>query len=176
MSYDAYREIVNLLIPSGQAVQFTKSSTVDQPYVYDSEAVEKENTFSRIIRFFQTSNIPNEVLYKFIPAGNLAYKERLVLQFSLAKPYTTYFPLLRGLFGFGKIHNITISSNIQDKTLKVEISSDQTETILGYFETIFAELLKEVKFKSALKKVILAQREFSKIQKESLAGLYLSLS
>jgi len=168
--------IVSLLAPKATANQTKKSGTVDQPDIYDPAQVEDENAFLSLIQFFKTSKITHAVFYKFIPAGNLAYKERLVLQFSLTKQYAGYFPLVRGLFGFGKSTGFTITSNSQSKAFEVEIHAGHTEKVLPYFENIFSELQKEIKFKLALKKVILVQQEVNKIQQESLDNLYGSLN
>ncbi len=168
--------IVNLLNPKVKTNHFKKSETIDQPDIYDPAFVESENAFLSLIQFFKTSKITNAVFYRFVPTGNLAYKERLILQFSLTKQYASYFPLLRGLFGFGKLAGLTVSTNALSKTFEVEIYSGRTEKVLPYFENIFSELLKEVKFKSALKKIILVQQEVKKIQQESLDNLYESLN
>ena len=168
--------ILNLLNPKVKTNYFKKSETIDQPDIYDPAFVESENTFLSLIQFFKTSKITNAVFYKFIPAGNLAFKERLVLQFSLTKQYAGFFPLVRGLFGFGKLTGLTVTSNSQSKTFEVEIHSGRTEGVLPYFENIFFELQKEVKFKLALKNVILVQQEVKKIQQESLDNLYGSLN
>lgn len=168
--------IVNLLNPKVRTSYFKRSETIDQPDIYDPAIVESENAFLSLIQFFKSSKITNAVFYKFVPAGNLAYKERLVLQFSLTKQYANYFPLLRGLFGFGKLAGLTISVNSPGKVFEVEIQSNGARTALAYFENIFSELLRELKFKSALKKVILIQQDVKKIQQESLDHLYLSLT
>ena len=164
--------IVNLLNPKVKTNHFKKSETTDQSDIYDPAFVESENAFLSLIQFFKVSKITNAVFYKFIPAGNLAYKERLILQFSLTKHYAAYFPLLRGLFGFGKLTGLTVSTNALSKSFEIEIHSGRTERVSPYFETIFSQLLKEVKFKSALKKAILVQQEVKKIQQESLDNLY----
>jgi hypothetical protein len=168
--------IVNLLNPKVKTSYVKRSETIDQPDIYDPAIVESENAFLRLIQFFKTSNITNAIFYRFVPTGNLAYKDRLVLQFSLTKQYTSYFPLLRGLFGFGKLAGLSVSTNALSKTFEVEIHSGSTERVLPYLETIFSELLKEVKFKIALKKVILVQQEVAKIQQESLDRVYGSLN
>ena len=167
--------IINLLNPKVRTNHFKKSGTIDQPDIYDPAFVESENAFLNLIQFFKASKITNAVFYKFIPAGNLAYKERLVLQFTLTRQYAVYFSLLRGLFGFGKLNGVTISADVSTKTFEIEILSGRTENVLPYFENIFSELLREVTFKSALKKVISVQQEIKKIQQESLDGLYASL-
>jgi hypothetical protein len=168
--------IVNLLQPKVRTNHYKKVGTIDQPDIYDPAFVESENAFLSLIQFFKQSKITNAVFYKFIPAGNLAYKERLVLQFSLTRQYVSYFPLLRGLFEFGKVTGLTVSTDTRSKTFEVEIHSGGARNVLPYFENIFSELLKEEKFKSALKRVILVQLQVRKIQQESLDGLYLSLS
>lgn len=168
--------IVNLLNLKVKTSYYKKSGAIDQPDIYDPAFVESENAFLSLIQFFKTSKITNAIFYKFIPAGNLAYKERLILQFSLTKQFASYFPLLRGLFEFGKFIGFTVSTNTLNKTFEIEIHSGRTEKVLPYFENIFSELLKEVKFKSALKKVILVQQEVRKIQQESLDELYVSLN
>ena len=168
--------IVDLRNPKVKTNDFKKSGTIDQPDIYDPAFVESENAFLSLIQFFKASRITNAVFYKFIPAGNLAYKERLILQFTLTKQYALYFPLLRGLFGFGKLNGVSISAEASGKTFEVEIISGRTERVLPYFENIFSELLREATFKSALKKVIRVQQEVNKIQQESLDDLYLSLS
>ncbi len=164
--------IVNLLNPKVKTSYFKRSETIDQPDIYDPAFVESENAFLSLIQFFKTSKITHAVFYKFIPAGNLAYKERLVLQFSLTKQYATYFPLLRGLFGFGKLAGLTVSTNALNKTFEIEIHAGRTEKVLPYFETIFFELVKELKFKLALKKLILVQESHNLIQAENLNALY----
>lgn len=176
MHRDHSSTIVNLLSQKVKTTYFKKSEPVDQPDIYDPAHVENENAFLSLIQFFKTSKITHAVFYKFIPAGNLAYKERLVLQFSLTKQYAGYYPLIRGLFGFGKLPGLTITSNSQNKTFEIEIHTGRTEKVLPYFENIFSELQKEVKFKLALKKVILVQQEVKKIQQESLDNLYGSLN
>ncbi len=168
--------IVNLLAPKVKTNYFKKSETIDQPDIYDPAFVESENSFLNLIQFFKTSRITNAVFYKFIPAGNLTYKERLVFQFSLTKQYASYFPLLRGFFGFGKLNGLSVSTNSLSKTFEIEIHSNGAKSVLPYFENIFSELLMEAKFKSALKKVILIQQEVKKIQQESLDNLYESLN
>jgi hypothetical protein len=168
--------IVNLLNPKTRANYYKKAIAIDHPDIYDPAFVESENAFLSLIQFFKTSKITHAVFYKFIPAGNLAFKERLVLQFSLTKQYAEYFPLIRGLFGFGKLSGLTVTSNSQSKTFEVEIHAGRTEGVLPYFENIFSELQREVKFKLALKKVILVQQEVKKIQQESLDNLHGSLN
>src|SRR6478752_6029334 len=159
--------IVNLLNPKAKTTYFRKSEPIDQPDIYDPAFVESENAFLSLIQFFKTSKITNAVFYKFIPAGNLAYKERLIIQFSLNKEYAAYFPLLRGLLAFGKTVGVSISSNTLSKTFEVEIHSGRAQHALPYFAIIFSEVLKEEKFRRALKKVILVQQQVKDLQQES---------
>jgi len=168
--------IVNLLNPKAKTTYFRKSETIDQPDIYDPAFVESENAFLGLIQFFKTSKITNAVFYKFIPAGNLAYKERLIIQFSLTRQYAAYFPLLRGLLAFGKKAGVTISSNTLSKNFEIEIHSERAPHVLPYFTTVFSELLKEEKFKLALKNLILVQQQVKDLQQESLNGLYQSLA
>ena len=167
--------IVNLLTPKVKTTYFKKSETLDQPDIYDPAFVESENAFLSLIQFFKTSKVSHAVFFRFVPAGNLAYKERLILKFSLTKQYANYFPLLRGLLGFGTLPGLKVTIDSITRTFEVEIVSGGTNNVLPYFENIFSEILKEAKFKSALKKVILIQQEVKKIQEESLDGLYESL-
>ncbi len=167
--------IVNLIQPKVRTNYFKKGETTDHPDIFDPAFVESENDFLNVIRFFKTSEITNTVFYQFVPAGNLAYKEKLILQFSLTKQYAVYFPLLTGLFGFGRISGLRLSTNTHGKSFEVEISSGRTENVLPYFKNIFSELSKEIAFKSALKNAIVVQQEAKKIQQKSLDALYATL-
>jgi hypothetical protein len=168
--------IVNLLNPKAKTSSYRKPASIDQPDIYDPAFVESENAFLSLIQFFKTSKITSAVFYRFIPKGNLAYKEALISQFSLMKQYAAYFPLLRGLLAFGKIGGLTISSNAHSKTFEIEIHSGHIQHVPHHFTSIFSELLKEEKFKSALKKVIFVQQQAKVLQQGTLDGLYQSLS
>jgi len=168
--------IVSLLSPRVKTNYFNREETVDQPDIFDPAFVEGENDFLRLLQLFKTSGITSTVFYQFIPAGNLAYKEKLILQFSLTKQYAAYFPLLRGLLGFGRVAGLSVSTHALVRTFEVEIHSRSAKQVLPYFENIFSELWSEIKFKTALKKVMLVDEQVKKIQQESLSGLYQNLA
>jgi hypothetical protein len=128
---------------------------------------EEENPFSRVLQFFGNTEIVGNVIHDVVPAGNLYYKDSLILKFSLSDKYARYFPLLRGFFGFGKLTGLTVLSNIEDKTFQIVLYSVQSENVLRYIEHLFLELKREINFKVALKDVLVAQQEATRIQKIS---------
>lgn len=128
--------------------------------------------FSDVVHFFDSTEIVNSVTHDIIPAGNLYYKDSLVLKFSLSEKYAAYFPLLRGLFGFGKFSGLTISTDKESKTFQIVLASGFTKNAARYFEELFLELVREIKFKLALRDVLYVQYEAERIQTVKRQNLY----
>ncbi len=150
------------------STQAKKSFAIDLSDNNSTAIAEKENPFSRVLQFFGNAEIVDNVIHDVVPAGNLYYKDSLILKFSLSDKYARYFPLLRGFFGFGKLTGLTVLSNTEDKTFQIVLYSVQSENVLHYFEHLFLALKREINFKVALKDVLLAQQEANRIQKVSL--------
>jgi len=131
--------------------------------------------FAEVLHFFAQSEIVNIVEHDVRPAGNLYHKDSLLVTFSLSDTYSTRFSLLRGLFGFGKWSGLSTLSDTANKTFQIAISSTHSENALDYFKNIFSELTREIKFKRALKDLLVVQNEANRIQAESLANLAKSI-
>lgn len=130
-----------------------------------------EHALLTLTGFFEASKILKRLSYTMIPAENHS-DDRVVLKFALADSYVSHFPLLRGLFGFGKTAYINVKADSTDKTFVIEVSSGHAESVIPYFEKIFSWLAKEIKFKSALKQVIRLQKEVEQSQQDAFAALY----
>src|SRR6187402_1709781 len=83
-----------------------RSAAIDRLNGEGSKTADKKNPFSHLLRFFGNAKIVGNTEHTILPAGNLYYKDSLVLKFSLTEKYTGYFPLLRGFFGFGKLSGV----------------------------------------------------------------------
>lgn len=153
---------------SGPAAKFLSTNFLDQA---KPEIAERKIPFKHVLQFFSNTEIVNTVENNVLPAGNLYYKDSLILKFSLTEKYAGYFPLLRGLFGFGKLTGLTISSSNENKTFQVVISSGREENVIDYFGALFSELARELKFKRALKDLLHIQKEVIQIEKAGLLKL-----
>jgi|GEM_PF-4590970 len=130
-----------------------------------------EHALLTLTGFFEGSKILKRLSYTLIPAKNYS-EDRVILKFALADNFVGHFPLLRGLFGFGKAAHVVVDADSTDKTFVIEVSSGYAESVIPYFEKIFSWLTKEVKFKSALKQVIQLQKEVKRSQQEAFEALY----
>lgn len=157
-----------------------KSTSVQKPAALElSRGVEsfvtEEKPFSDILHFFDRSDVVNTIVHDVRPAGNLYYKESLILKFSLTDKFAEQFSLLRGLLGFGKWDGLSILSDTGSKTFQLVVSAGQTENAIHYFERLFLDITKEIRFKTALKSVLKAQQEATRILKISQDNLIKSL-
>jgi len=137
-------------------------------------STENKQPFSDVVNFFDNTEMVNNVTHNILPAGNLYYKDSLVVKFSLSEKYINYFPLLRGLFGFGRFSGLTILSDKENKTFQIVLASGHTKNVVAYLEDLFLELIREIKFKLALRDVLYIQYEAEKIQHVKRQNLYKS--
>jgi len=112
------------------------------------------NSKNSIVTWFERSAFVTDINVTVLPESRLFYKERVVLKFRLSEKYNSFFVLLKGLFGFRKPKGVSITSNRSDKSFTVELSSNNENESIAYFETIFKWLSKEARFKEVLKEVI----------------------
>jgi hypothetical protein len=152
-----------------------RSAAIDLLNAEGSKTADKKNPFNHVLQFFRNTKIVHHIDHNVLPAGNLYYKDSLVLKFSLTEKYNRYFPLLRGFFGFGKLSGLTISSDKENRTFQVVISSLQEANVVDYFERNFLELIREDNFKLTLKDILYTQRENEVIQDLKRQKLYKSL-
>lgn len=122
-------------------------------------------------QWFNQSDLVSRLSFKVIPADKIFHKERFILKFALAEKYASYFPLLKGLFGFRKPSGLNISSDRSDRSFVVEFSSDIEDKSVAYFTTIFRWLSKEVHFKAVLKEVIRFEQKVNREQSLLLSAL-----
>ncbi len=172
------------ILPNPQDSYFTvwanqkpaqKTVSIDISNHQATSILEDKNSFSDVIKFFKAEKRVGNLTHEILPAGNLYYKDSLVLKFSLADKYAGYFPLLRGLFGFGKLRGVSVSPNAQNRTFQIVISSGLIENATFYFEQLFLELTREIKFKEALKDLLNTQREADRTQNLNHQNLYASI-
>lgn len=117
----------------------------------------------------------NEIIYiksfTAAPADGLFLHARYAITFSLKDKFATHFVLLRGLLEFSRPKTIKIMPNTISKNFYIELSENQVEHFVTYLETIVAWLMKEIKFKEALRALITFEKEV----KHKQATLYANL-
>lgn len=149
---------------------FSTSRTENQSPLSQSEAGTR-----KLINWFGGAQFVNGLQYTVLPAGKLHYKDRLVLKFALSPDYASHFVLLRGLFDFGKSSGLIITSDRTAKTFMVEVSAEQAEGSIAYFESIVTWLSREIKFKAALRRVILWEEKVRTEHQAVIGNLYASV-
>jgi hypothetical protein len=88
----------------------------------------------------------------------------VTLNFSLADKYANQFILLRGLFEFNNIKDVTVTADRTTRTFKVVFNINQPTSIIEYFETIFNSLVKEINFKNILRGIIRLEERIKREQ------------
>src|SRR5688572_7296272 len=132
----------------------------------------RENTVqNRLANILAHSQALSIVSFKVIPAGKLFVSNKYLITVKLTEQFASNFVLLRGLLEFSRPKDIIISSQAKDQTFEIEVLETQANYLLSYIETIIGWLIKEIKFKSALKAII----SFENRVKQEQAILYSSM-
>jgi hypothetical protein len=105
---------------------------------------------------------------KYTPADGILLIDRYAVSFTLADKLASHFVLLRGLLEFSRPNTIKIIATPTDKTFYTEFTESQADDVVTYIETIAEWLVKEIKFKKALRALII----FEKRVKREHAILY----
>lgn len=157
-------------LPIGERLNFNladffkkSNSETPAPDSLSEKRIENELT----VRINSAGIVKIDALNK-IPADRIFLAGRYIITLRLTDQYAKYFVLLRGLLEFSRPKSIKVSSDMTQKTFNVEISEAQFAHFVSYIETIQGWLIKEIKFKEALKALI----TFEKKVKQEQAILY----
>ena len=99
------------------------------------------------------------------------YKERARLHFAVADEFSKHFILIKGLIEFSRSSSLKFSFIADQKRIEINLEVNQFEELNQLFLTVHTEMLKEIRFKAALKKAI----EFEQRYKQEAAKVYLTL-
>jgi hypothetical protein len=105
---------------------------------------------------------------KFTPAGGILFTDHYAISFSLTDKLASHFVLLRGLLEFSRPKTMKVTADSTDKTFYTEFTESQVDDVVTYIETIAGWLVKEIRFKEALRSLII----FEKSVKRTYAELY----
>ena len=99
------------------------------------------------------------------------YKNRARLHFHVTNEFVAHFGLVRGLIEFIRPGSLKFSYPSGQKKMEIDLDVDQFEELHKLFRAVHVELLKELRFKTELKKAI----EFEQKYRREVAELYLAV-
>jgi hypothetical protein len=127
--------------------------------------VRHEETVIALTQWLTQSKIVGKLGYNLNAARALNnHQHEVTLNFSLADKYANQFILLRGLFEFNNIKDVTVTADRTTRTFKVVFNINQPTSIIEYFETIFNSLVKEINFKNILRGIIRLEERIKREQ------------
>lgn len=133
------------------------------------------NSKNSIVTWFERSEFVTDINVSIVPESRLFYKERVIVKFKLAEKYNSFFVLLKGLFGFRKPKGVSITVDRSDRSIIVELSSNNENETIAYFESTFKWLAKEARFKEVLKEVIRFEQKVNREQALLVSALQRSV-
>lgn len=96
------------------------------------------------------------------------YKDRARLRFNVTDEFSKHFVLIKGLLEFSRPSQLKFTFTQDQKQIETDLGVTQFEELNNLFLIVYRELLKEIRFKAALKKAI----EFEQRYKREGAEVY----
>jgi len=116
--------------------------------------VPKETEVNPILDWFDKSGMLEPVAFKNIPAGKIFQSDRAIVKFKLSGIYHDHFVLFRGLLEFSRPKWISVSIDNSERTFELFVGIDQTQAVTEHLDLMLKLLIKEIKFKKALKTIL----------------------
>jgi hypothetical protein len=102
---------------------------------------------------------PDEDTFYFHPTASY-YKNRARLHFNLTNEYLPHFILIRGLIEFNRPKHLKFTYASDRKRMEIDLEVSEFDELTKLFRTVYAEVRKEIQFKTVLRKQIAFEREY----------------
>lgn len=100
------------------------------------------------------------------------YKDRARLRFNVSDEFSKYFVLIKGLIEFSRPSQLKFTFTPDQKQIETDLDVIQFEELNKLFLVVYRELLKEIRFKTALKNAIEFEQRYKREGAKVYSGLF----
>jgi hypothetical protein len=97
---------------------------------------------------------------QFYKPAAFYYKNRARLYFTLTEEFSAHFGLIKGLIEFYRSRHLKFTFNPDKKLFETDLEATRFADLAKLLDIVYDQVLREIRFKAALKKAILFEQRY----------------